>query len=411
MHGVNERVPGTTASVIPDRLPPWYRRLWFVLVVLGFGVILLIAAVIVFVQAGAADTETEALLANAAAAATSLAEREIENADAAASLDGLRQDLTNAADRQTAAEAETANLQADLESIESRAAEATVSLTTASASAVALRDAVESMMSGIDGIVAADGVLSEDLTAALEAGNKRDLDGMNRHFDSSGSTLEDLRTAFATQEERLTSVEVLLFDAGGMTADGVLATESFEDPESGWTVYSSDGGSADYVDGTYQVEARLEGIVEIGYMPISIGNVGVEVDARAIEPAEAGGYEYGIFCIAHASDTVTEGYLLSVGATHVRIAAFGDDGVYQELTSGQNVLAETTGARRIGAVCTQERIALYVDGEAVAETAGIGLEGTEVGLLAVTDSADPVTVQFDDLRLVHPTLVGGTDGE
>ena len=105
----------------------------------------------------------------------------------------------------------------------------------------------------------------------------------------------------------------------------------------------------------------------------------------------------------------TEGYLAAVGPAHVRIGAFDERGVYEELAPWNDAHQPTAEPRRLVAVCDGDLIALRVDGEPVAEATGIGLRGTSVGLFAVSYSGDPITIRFDNLRLVHPSVVGGSD--
>ena len=155
--------------------------------------------------------------------------------------------------------------------------------------------------------------------------------------------------------------------------------------------------------------AQNSDAVMTAFMPVTIANIAIEVDADVVQIPDGELYEYGIMCRAQEASSAVEGYLLSVGATHARIGVFRTGGVYQELTPWRDILTETSGSRRLAAVCDGERIALYVDGELVAETSDVGLGGKTVGLFAVSYGTDPVGVHFDDLRLVHPTVLDGNN--
>ena len=360
--------------VVSDRPPAWHRRLWLIFSIFGVGVVLSVVGGIAFVQADSADAEGDAFLADADASATGLHEMETETGDASVELDKLRQELTGIEERRAVLDLEAESLAAAQGAIEGQTEDAVASLEAAGSGAVALHNSLNHLITEIDATVAADAVLAQDFLAAMEDGNRRDLDGMNRHFEDGSATQGELQLALGGQAAALRSFEVVLFDVGGTSGDGILATESFEDPESGWTVNESADGTADYVDGAYQIVARNKDAAVIGFMPIAVANLAIEVDAEVEQTSAGGSYEYGIICRAREPSAAVEGYLLSVGATHARIGIFGSGGVYRELTPWQDILTETSGSRHLAAVCDGEKIALYVDGELVAETTEVGEE-------------------------------------
>jgi hypothetical protein len=396
--------------VVPLRRPPWYRSLWFAILLLAAAVVLLVVGIGAFSRAGSADDEAANLRQDVEAATARLVDLDVQKTEETAVLDSVREAMTGLEVQRAAVAAEVQASRADLSVVEEALAGVNASLRNADRTAIAVRDAAGVVLDKLEAAVSAHRELADDFQSALEDGNRRSLDAMMSHFEDSLVSLEALRGAVAEEESALLALQANLFDAGGSAGGGILATESFDDADSGWTIASTAEGSLGYVDGTYQVVARAEGVAEIGFMPISIANIAIEVDVEIPEAPAGSGYEYGVVCRAREAAGGLEGYLLSVGATHVRIAAFGVGGEYQELTPWRDVLAEATGSRTVAGACAGDRIALYVDGELVAEATEIGLTGAGVGVFAVSYGSDPVTARFDDLRLVHPSMVGPANG-
>jgi len=402
------------ALLSPDDTPAeppqpvrWFRRTRLFALVLLAGIALLAVGGAALLQVGSVDSDTEAFGADADADAVRLAEL---NAD----IDATQQRLDELGLASSAAQEQQAELTAQIEELQETAEEvagqieaAEASLLAASSGAVALYGSIDGLVEELNATVAAEATVGRSLLEAVEAGNRRQLDAMSDRLED-GDGIDEMRATLAREAAALTSLKVRLFEAGGMTADGILATESFDEPESGWTVIDSADGTAGYVDGRYQIVAQTRDTAVIGFMATSIADIGIEVDAEMVQAPGDGDYEYGITCRAREA-TTTQGYLLSVGATHVRIGAFDSAGAYQELTPWRDLLDASSPTRHLAAICQGDRIALLVDGELVAETTAIGLDGASIGLFAVSYGADPITVRFDDLRLVHPSLLGGGD--
>ncbi len=404
---VDENDSPATNSALPDQPPMWYRQLWLTAGVLAVSLVLLIVGAVTLIQAGSVDSDADLFLADAAADSSRVAGLESEIQTTQSQLDDAGEEQIAIEVQLVALLFQTDALRGSADDADSQTAVAARSLEAAGTDAIALHQTMQDLLAALDNIVAAETAAAEEFLAGVEAGNQRQIDAMNRLL---GAGAGDLQAVVDGEEANLLALRLMLFEAGGTTSDGILAAEAFDDPQSGWTVFDNADGTAGYVDDGYQIVAGNASTV-IGFMPTEVASIGIEVDADVREAGEAGDFEYGIVCRAQETTSATEGYLLSVGATHVRIGAFDTRGDYRELTPWEDILAPTSGSRRLGAVCDGNRIELFVDGELVADTIAIGLDGAAIGLFAVAYGAEPVTVQFDDLRLVHPSVVGGDDGD
>ena len=119
------------------------------------------------------------------------------------------------------------------EGIDSQVAVATRSLEDAGSDAVALHRALQGLLATVDTIVATEVATAQEILTGVEAGNRRQIDTMNRRL---GAGAGDLQAAIVGSETDLFALRLMLFESGGTTSDGILATEAFGDPQSNSTV-------------------------------------------------------------------------------------------------------------------------------------------------------------------------------
>ena len=175
--------------------------------------------------------------------------------------------------------------------------------------------------------------------------------------------------------------------------------DEFNDPASGWPVYSGENGQSGYDSGGYQI------LVDLPYQQINanpgknFADVVIEFDAARLSGPEDA--YLGAMCRYQDDDNY---YYLIIGA----------DGYYSigKIVNGENIsltengtsLAILTGQAEnsLRAECTSDILALFANGELLAQVQDGDFSSGDVGLLAGTLDAPGADIRFTNFYVTQP---------
>ena len=187
--------------------------------------------------------------------------------------------------------------------------------------------------------------------------------------------------------------------------EGVLLQDDFSDPNSGWEVGEYEDGSVGYGDGYYFVTATRDDGAMWGVAYQDFTDMVIEVDATQVEAPANDNNAYGVKCRVQVEEgTGGDGYAMMISG----------DGYYsiQEITGGSYeslvdwttspVINQGDATNRIRAVCVGDRLALYVNGELLAETTDDTYTSGDISLMAATLEPEATEIHFDNLVVRGP---------
>jgi tRNA A-37 threonylcarbamoyl transferase component Bud32 len=185
---------------------------------------------------------------------------------------------------------------------------------------------------------------------------------------------------------------------------GLLLQDSFGDPDSGWEVSDSDEGDVGYGDGYYYVLAEAEGIQIFGSGPVPFSDLVIDMYASQIASSPSNINAYGVMCRVQRGG---DGYLL-------RISGDGQYAIQRVLDDNFEYLVEWTESdainqgnteNHIHAVCDGTRLALYANGELLAEAEDDTFAEGDIGLTATTFGDVATEIHFDNLLVLEPDSI------
>ena len=209
----------------------------------------------------------------------------------------------------------------------------------------------------------------------------------------------DIAVVAATFED--SPVEVRFDNVIVHDPDTVILDDDFSDEASGWSVKEYDGGSTGYRDGKYVIRAEDKAYYYYGWYDVSAADVEVEVDATQVLGPVSGSNSYGVGCRIQTSG---EGYFL-------RIRGNGEYSIFREMADGDEWLVRWTespavkqgdASNHLRVVCQGNRLALFVNGELVAEATDDAFSDGKIALAASTFEDEPTEIHFDDLVAYAP---------
>lgn len=176
----------------------------------------------------------------------------------------------------------------------------------------------------------------------------------------------------------------------------ILMQDDFSDPGSGWEVYSGDYGTAGYDQGGYVVEATVEKEYNWGVAGVNFDNIRIDVDATAITTPADLSDGFGVDCRIQENG---DGYGFRVSSDGYAEIVLFKDGESTQLYDWTKSDAISSAGRtnHITAICEGNHFSLLVNDTFVAEVVDDTYASGDIALSAISFSADPVKVLFDDL--------------
>ncbi|MGC9357571.1 MAG: hypothetical protein ACP5GX_06890 [Anaerolineae bacterium] len=187
----------------------------------------------------------------------------------------------------------------------------------------------------------------------------------------------------------------------GCTGESSSFTDDFSDPASGWGAASTETYVRGYDSGQYLI--RLD--APHWYVWATAGRRYDDVSVEAVVHSEGTtDNHFGLLCRASGE-----------GFYYFAISADGYYAIYRRTAEGQflpltgpamlrSSLINTGGtSNRLLAVCEETTLALYVNGEQVAQVMDDTLASGDIGMAAgIVARGDSTLVWFDDLQVTRP---------
>lgn len=264
----------------------------------------------------------------------------------------------------------------------------------------------------IGGLIGSSGDGDEEATPS---GSDSDGGGLGGIFGSTGGSDEEATPSGSDSdgglggmlgggsdgdaEEARLVLEDTLSQSGDLTLGDLLRYEPF-DSDDAWELYEGPdgGGWLRVIDGQYRI-FNQEGGILWGQDTEEFTDVVIEVDATFL--AEDDANAYGIMCRADPANTL-DGYHFFISADGYYAIYVSVGGDLEPLVSFERAGAINTGqaSNHITAVCVDNYLALYINGDLVEEytdsTYSSGVVGLTTGQFEDTGA---VEVAFDDVRV------------
>jgi hypothetical protein len=177
---------------------------------------------------------------------------------------------------------------------------------------------------------------------------------------------------------------------------GILFQDDFSDSNSGWDDEDFENGRVGYGNGYYFATSEAEGIAIWGVANQNFADVVIDVDATQVSAPSNDNNAYGLMCRAQSDG---DGYLLRVSGDGFYAIHRIVDGDFQPLVNWttSDVINQGNDSNHLRAVCDGSQLALFVNGEMIAEAEDDTFSEGDIGLTATTFEVDSTEVQFDNL--------------
>ena len=191
--------------------------------------------------------------------------------------------------------------------------------------------------------------------------------------------------------------------SANFTTGDVLLRETFE------TADDWDGRQAGYVqigvsNDAYRMQLDVNSYVRGFYQVARYDNV--VIDVRAVTFSENDNNAFGIICRGERSEGRASGYYFLIGSNGSYSIRKGEqeqvNGLFKWARSG--AINQGVATNTIRAVCIDDYLALYVNGEFVADTRDNTYAQGAVGLTGAVEEGATLEVAFDDLIVLEGTL-------
>jgi len=181
----------------------------------------------------------------------------------------------------------------------------------------------------------------------------------------------------------------------------VLLEDDFSDPSSGWEVGDYDEGSVGYRDGYYFVTSAQENMRMWGVANRSFGDAVVEVETTQFSGPANNDNAYGVSCRSQSDDDAYN--LVISGDGFYRIQKIVD-GSFQDLVewTSSDAILQGNATNNLRAVCDGPRLALYCNGQLLAETTDSTYTSGNIALMVVTYEPEATEIHFDNLKVYEP---------
>jgi len=182
---------------------------------------------------------------------------------------------------------------------------------------------------------------------------------------------------------------------------GVLFTDDFSNPQSGWDVRRDSDAVTDYLSGEFVIMVGKPDTALWSKPNRYMTDVSVEVDAR--EVAGPDDNLYGVICRYQDSDNFYRLVIAGNGYAGITKRAGGTVSVI----SGPNLMVSNAVQRgqatnHIQAICQGTQLTLYVNGEMVAQATDGDFTAGDTGLLAAAGKHPGIEIHFSNYVIKAP---------
>ena len=187
----------------------------------------------------------------------------------------------------------------------------------------------------------------------------------------------------------------------------VLFQDDFSDPSSGWDVVTVSDGETNYANGVYRIFVNTTRTDIWANPGLSFTDVRVEVDATKVGGPDDN--DFGVICRSMSASQFYFFYISSDGYYAIGKLKDGE----QELIGMESLqpsesINQGDAANHIRADCIGDRLALYVNGEKIAEVQDSEYTSGDVGLIAGSYDTPGVDIHFDNFMVLRPDPLPAT---
>lgn len=178
-----------------------------------------------------------------------------------------------------------------------------------------------------------------------------------------------------------------------------LLIDDFSDEDGGWPVGEESASRFYYDDGEYYIEIFKSNFTAWASSGDSWDDVVIDVDARQVSGPDDN--QYGLFCRYQDNDNFYEFDISGDGFYAIYLQK---DGEYQSLKkwTATSAIRQGEATNHLTAICDGDRLALWVNGEFVAEVFDDSLSEGEIALAIGSFDEPDVVIAFDNLRVSAP---------
>ncbi len=188
------------------------------------------------------------------------------------------------------------------------------------------------------------------------------------------------------------------------TGGGTLLQDDFSDPNSGWEIGDYAEGNVGYGDGFYYVTAEREGGAMWGLANQDFADVVIDVDATQVSAPPNDNNAYGVKCRVQPGGTGGDGYALMISGDGFYSIQIIQEGDYDALVAwtASDAINQGNATNHIRAVCEETYLALYVNGQLLAEADDATYMSGDISLMAATLEPEMTEVHFDNIVVTTP---------
>lgn len=185
------------------------------------------------------------------------------------------------------------------------------------------------------------------------------------------------------------------------TLGNVLLSESFSEPGA-WETFLSGGADLQVLDGVYRITTGSDGYIW-GLNEQEHNDVVIEVETNQLSAHENNAY--GVMCRADTSNN-GDGYYFLISGDRFYSIAKGEGPEVQPLVdwTKSNTINGGRARNTVRAVCVGNYLALYVNGQLLAETNDNTYARGYAGLSAAAFEGGDSDIAFDNLTIWEASL-------
>jgi serine/threonine-protein kinase len=181
----------------------------------------------------------------------------------------------------------------------------------------------------------------------------------------------------------------------------MIFQDDFSDLSSGWSTTDFEAGEVGYGDGYYFASSDEAGGMVWGTASLSLDDTVIEVEATQISAPATDNNAYGVMCRVQPDE---DGYLLRISGDGYYAIHRIVEGVFEALVdwTTSDVVNQGNASNRIRAVCDGTRLALFANGELLAEVDDTTFSEGDIGLTATTYDEGGTEVRFYNISVLAP---------
>ena len=180
------------------------------------------------------------------------------------------------------------------------------------------------------------------------------------------------------------------------TTEGLLYSDDFSDPSSGWDVYSDEDSDKGYSDGEYYILVKTTDLVSWGNPGRTFTDFRLEVDARKVAGPDDN--QFGVIARYRDSDNFYVFAISSDGYYRVRKQVDDEWETLVEWTTSPHI-KQGESTNHLTLIAQGADFGFYVNGEHLVDVTDASFTEGDTGLVAGTFDEAGVRIHFDNLEV------------